>query len=95
MNQADRKEFDKIHLKIDDLRNDVIEMRKEMKEAHDKTDATFEWLRKDIFNPKEGLWAETTENTRYRKNSQRWRGIIGTGFAALVIEKVWSIFTGG
>ena len=67
MNQADRKEFDIIHLKIDDLRNDVIEMRKEMKEAHDKTDATFEWLRKDIFNPKEGLWAETTENTRYRK----------------------------
>ena len=48
MNQADRKEFDIIHLKIDDLRNDVIEMRKEMKEAHDKTDATFEWLRKDF-----------------------------------------------
>ena len=95
MNQADRKEFDIIHLKIDDLRNDVVQMRKEMKEAHDKTDETFEWLRKDIFNPKEGLWAETTENTRYRKNSQRWRSIVGMGLVALIVEKFWSIITGG
>ena len=62
--------------------------------AHGKTDESLRFLKENLFNPKEGLWAETTENTRYRKNSQKWRGIIGTGFAALIIEKFWSIFTG-
>ena len=94
MNQADRKEFDIIHLKIDDLRNDVVQMRKEMKEAHDKTEETFEWLRKDIFNPKEDLWAETKLNSQFRENTTKWRGVIGVGFVALLVEKVWSMFTG-
>tara|TARA_B100000427_G_scaffold324313_1_gene329257 strand:+ start:465 stop:752 length:288 start_codon:yes stop_codon:yes gene_type:complete len=95
MNAADRKEFEIIHLKIDDLRNDVVEMRKEMKEAHDKTEETFEWLRKDIFNPKEGLWEATNRNTEFRKSTTKWRGIVGVGFLGLVIEKFWSVITGG
>ena len=50
-------------------------------------------IKENLFNPHEGLWAETKENTRFRENSQKWRGIIGVGFVGLVIEKVWSLFT--
>ena len=95
MNAADRKEFDLIHNKIDNITKSIEDLKQEMSMAHGKTDESLRFLKENLFNPKEGLWAETTENTRYRKNSQKWRGIIGTGFAALVIEKVWSIFTGG
>ena len=44
-------------------------------------------------NRAEGLWAESKQNTQFRENSQKWRGVIGIGFVGLVIEKVWSIFT--
>ena len=93
MNQADRKEFDLIHNKIDDIKNDIEDLKSSMKESHGKTDETLSFIKENLFNPHEGLWAETKENTRFRENSQKWRGIIGIGFIGLVIEKVWSIFT--
>ena len=93
MNQADRKEFDIIHNKIDNLTNSIEELKDEMDKAHSKTEESLSFIKENLFNPHEGLWAETKENTRFRENSQKWRGIIGVGFIGLVIEKVWSIFT--
>ena len=93
MNQADRKEFDLIHNKIDDIKNDIEDLISSMKESHGKTDETLSFIKENLFNPHEGLWAETKQNTQFRENSQKWRGIIGIGFIGLVIEKVWSIFT--
>tara|TARA_B100000214_G_scaffold340432_1_gene286892 strand:+ start:404 stop:691 length:288 start_codon:yes stop_codon:yes gene_type:complete len=95
MNQQDRKEFEIVHLKIDDLRNDIIELKQSMKEAHDKTDESLRFIKENLFNPNEGLWAETKLNTQFRESANRWRSVIGVGFATLAIERVWSFITGG
>ena len=86
-------EFDLIHNKIDTIQKNIDELKQEMSLAHNKTDESLSFIKENLFNPHEGLWAETKENTRFRENSQKWRGIIGVGFIGLVIEKVWSIFT--
>ena len=93
MNQQDRKEFEIVHLKMDDMRQDLVELRKEMDDAHKRTEESLSFIKENLFNPHEGLWTETKQNTQFRENSQKWRGIIGIGFIGLVIEKVWSIFT--
>ena len=93
MNQADRKEFELIHEKIDNIKEDLKDMKNDMSMAHGKTEETLRFMKENLFNPHEGLWAETKQNTQFRENSQKWRGIIGIGFIGLVIEKVWSIFT--
>ena len=93
MNAADRKEFELIHEKIDNIKQDITDMKKDMSMAHGKTEESLRFMKENLFNPHEGLWAETKENTRFRENSQKWRSIIGVGFVGLVIEKVWSIFT--
>ena len=95
MNQHDRKEFEIVHLKIDDLRNDITELKQSMKEAHDKTDESLRFIKENLFNPNEGLWAETKLNTQFRESANRWRSVIGVGFATLAIERVWSFITGG
>ena len=95
MNQQDRKEFEIVHLKIDDLRNDIVELKQSMKEAHDKTDESLRFIKENLFNPNEGLWAETKLNTQFRESANRWRSVIGVGFATLAIERVWSFITGG
>ena len=46
-----------------------------------------------MFNPHEGLWTETKQNTQFRENTTKWRGIIGVGFIGLIIDKVWSVFS--
>ena len=93
MNQHDRKQLEIAHLKLDDMRQDLVDLRTDMEKAHVKTDECLSFIKENLFNPHEGLWAETKENTRFRENSQKWRSVIGIGFIGLVIEKVWSIFT--
>ena len=93
MNQHDRKQLEIAHLKLDDMRQDLVDLKTDMEKAHVKTDESLSFIKENLFNPHEGLWAETKENTRFRENSQKWRSVIGIGFLGLVIEKVWSIFT--
>ena len=93
MNQADRKEFELIHEKIDNIKEDLKEMKYDMSMAHGKSEKSLKFLKENLFNPHEGLWAETKENTQFRENSQKWRGVIGIGFVGLLLEKVWSLFT--
>ena len=94
MNAADRKEFDLIHNKIDNITKSIEDLKQEMVLAHGKTDESLSFLKENLFNPHEGLWTETKQNTQFRENTTKWRGVIGVGFVALLIEKVWSIFTG-
>ena len=76
MNQADRKEFEVIHSKIDQLQTDI------------------KFIKENMFNPHEGLWAETKLNTQHRHNITKWRGVIGTGFVGLFFKHVWDMFYG-
>ncbi len=55
------------------------------------TDIKF--IKENMFNPHEGLWAETKLNTQFRKDTTKWRGVIGTGFIGLFFKQVYDIFT--
>ena len=63
MNAADRKEFDLIHNKIDNITKSIDDLKQEMATAHGKTDESLKFLKENLFNPHEGLWAETKQNT--------------------------------
>ena len=75
MNQADRKEFEVIHTKIDQLQSDI------------------KFIKENLFNPHEGLWAETKQNSQFRVNTSKWRGVIGAGFIGLIFKHVWDMIT--
>jgi|TARA_B110000977_G_scaffold117222_1_gene151420 hypothetical protein len=92
MNQADRKEFDLIHNKIDDIKSDIDDLKNSMTVSHDKTDDNLKFIKENMFNPHEGLWAETKLNSQFRENTTKWRSIVGVGFIGLIIDKIWSIF---
>ena len=93
MNQHDRKQLEIAHLKLDDMRQDLVDLKNDMEKAHQKTDESLSFIKENLFNPHEGLWAETKQNTQFRENSQKWRGIIGVGFVGLIIDKVWNILS--
>ena len=75
MNEADRKEFEVIHTKIDNLTTDI------------------KFIKENLFNPHEGLWAETKQNTQFRESTTKWRSVIGVGFIGLIIDKIWGMFS--
>ena len=73
MNQADRKEFDLIHNKIDNITQSIEDLKSEMDVAHQKTEENLKFIKENLFNPHEGLWAETKQNTQFRENANRSR----------------------
>lgn len=93
MNQQDRKEFEIVHLKIDELKKDIVKMQADMEKAHQKTDDSLSFIKENLFNPNEGLWAETKQNSQFRESSQKWRGVIGTGFFGLFFKQLYDLFS--
>ena len=91
MNQADRKQLEIAHLKLDDVRQDIVELKNDMEKAHEKTEESLKFIKENLFNPHEGLWAETKQNTQFRTETRKWRGVIGAGFIGLIIKHVWDI----
>ena len=92
MNQADKREFELIHNKMDSITQSIDDLRLEMDKAHQKVDENLSFVKENLFNPHEGLWAETKLNTQFRQSTSKWRGVIGTGFIGLFVKHVWDIF---
>jgi hypothetical protein len=65
LNQKDRTEFDLIHNKIDHITQSIDELKEEMNSAHMKTEENLKFIKENLFNPHEGLWAETRLNTAF------------------------------
>ena len=93
MNAKDKQDLELVHYRLDELDKKMDQMRHDMSMAHGKTDASLSFLKENLFNPNEGLWAETKQNSQFRQNSKKWRGIVGTGFVALIIDKIWNMFS--
>ena len=51
------------------------------------------FIKENLFDPHQGLWAETKQNTQFRQDSQKWRGIIGTGFFGLIFKQIYDIIS--
>ena len=82
MNGQDRKDL-----------NVILERMDQADKDRDRILQDIKFIKENLFNPHEGLWAETKLNTQFRENTTKWRSVIGVGFIGLVIDKVWSIFT--
>ena len=74
--------------------NVILERMEQADKDRDQMHTDIKFIKENMFNPHEGLWAETKQNTQFRENSQKWRGVIGIGFAGLFIERVWTFITG-
>jgi len=92
LNQSDRKEFDLIHSKIDTISNNINAMKVEAEAQHEMLRQDIKSVKENLFNPHEGLWAETKLNSQFRQSTSKWRGIVGTGFIGLFIKQVWDMF---
>ena len=91
MNQSDKKEFELIHTKIDTIHNNVNSMKTEAEAQHEMLRQDIKFVKENLFNPHDGLWAETKLNSQFRDNTTRWRFPIGVGFISLAIKHIWDM----
>ncbi len=73
--------------------NVILEQMKQADKDREQMHTDIKFIKENLFNPHEGLWAETKLNSQFRENTTKWRGVIGVGFIGLIIDKFWSVFS--
>ncbi len=92
MNAKDKQDLELVHYRLDELDKKMDQIKTDMSMAHGKTDSSLSFIKENLFNPNEGLWAETKQNTQFRESTTKWRSVVGVGVIGLVLDKVWSLF---
>ena len=83
MNGQDKKDLNVVLERMDQADKDRENIQKDIK-----------FIKENLFNPHEGLWAETKQNTQFRENANKWRSIVGTGVVGLFIKQVYDVLSG-
>ena len=52
----DRKQLEISSLKLDDMRQDIVNLKNDMEKDYQKTDESLKFIKENLFNPHEGLW---------------------------------------
>ena len=82
VNGQDKKDLNVILERMEQAEKDRTQMHTDIK-----------FIKENLFNPHEGLWAETKQNSQFRKDTTKWRGAIGLGFIGLFFKQVYDLFT--
>ena len=77
-----------LNISIDSPPKDASWLDKQHSEVHED----IRFIKENLFNPHEGLWAETKLNSQFRADTKKWRGVIGTGFVGLLIKHIVDMF---
>ena len=82
VNGQDKQDLNVILERMDQAEKDRSQMHTDIK-----------FIKENLFNPHEGLWAETKQNSQFRKDTTKWRGAIGVGFIGLFFKQIYDLFT--
>ena len=66
--------------------NVILERMDQADKDRDKIHTDIKFIKENLFNPHEGLWAETKQNSQFRMDTKKWRGVIGAGFVGLFVN---------
>jgi len=72
--------------------NVILERMEQADKDRCKIHDDIKFIKENLFNPHEGLWAETKQNSQFRTDTKKWRGVIGAGFIGLFVKQVYDLF---
>ena len=72
--------------------NVILERMEQADKDRDQMHTDIKFIKENMFNPHEGLWAETKQNSQFRTDTKKWRGVIGAGFIGLFVKQVYDLF---
>ena len=73
--------------------NVILERMEQAERDRGQMHTDIKFIKENLFNPHEGLWAETKQNSQFRMDTKKWRGVIGAGFVGLFFKQMYDLFT--
>ena len=72
--------------------NVILERMEQAEKDRSKMHEDIKFIKENLFDPHNGLWAESKQNTQFRKDTTKWRGVMGTGFVGLFFKQIYDLF---
>ena len=72
--------------------NVILERMEQAEKDRGQMHTDIKFIKENLFNPHEGLWQETKQNSQFRTDTKKWRGAIGLGFIGLFFKQVYDLF---
>ena len=73
--------------------NVIIERMEQAEKDREQMHIDIKFIKENLFNPHEALWAVSKQNTQFRKDTTKWRGVIGVGFVGLFLKHIYDMFS--
>ena len=95
MAQQTTKEILKlVEYQIEQVFTEIKEMKEDNHIAHEEVKDDLRFLKNNLFDPKEGIWTEVNDNTKFRKETLKWRNALGFGIFSLIGKHIWDFIKG-
>jgi hypothetical protein len=75
--------------------NVILERMDQSDKDRAKIHTDIKFIKENLFNPHEGLWAETKQNTQFRQTTTKWRSVVGVSVLGLIVSRAWEFITNG
>ena len=72
--------------------NVILEQMKQADKDREQMHIDIKFIKENLFNPNQGLWAETKQNSQFRETAGKWRSMIGAGFIGLFFKQLYDVF---
>ena len=73
--------------------NVILERMSQADKDRNEIHVDIRFIKKNLFNPNEGLWAETKLNSQFRESSQKWRTLISIPVIGMVAKSIYDLIT--
>ena len=75
--------------------NVILERMNQSDRDREQMHTDIKFIKENLFNPKEGLWSEVKDNTRFRENTSKWRTVSGTAIVGIMGKFIYDLFNKG
>ena len=81
-----------IAYQIEQIFKEINTINEDNKTAHNEVKNDLRFIKQNLFDPNEGIWAEVKQNSNFRKDTIKWRSALGLGVFSLIGKQLYDFF---
>tara|TARA_R100000995_G_scaffold63233_1_gene32606 strand:- start:484 stop:783 length:300 start_codon:yes stop_codon:yes gene_type:complete len=81
-----------IEYQIEQIFKEVEKLNEDNLKAHTDVKNDLRFIKNNLFDPNEGIWAEVKRNTNFRNDTVKWRSALGLGVFSLIGKHIYDFF---
>ena len=91
-NQTTKELLKLVEYQIEQIFTELQKLKEDNQIAHEDVKDDLRFIKNNLFDPKEGVWAEVKENSNFRKETVKWRNALGLGVFSLIGKHIYDFF---